>query len=144
MVSAASLFVSAWRGCSAQGKSRTVVPQGTGACLAIRPVFQGQHYKRVPQAGGQLQVVHCQQAPLVRFHQVRTDPLLWEDFDLPHFHLREFTAVGGIHQNRPFLSCLFRAVVQQGMAAVGQSDTESLLLRLDMLIPLYSVTSNNP
>lgn len=91
MVSAASLFVSAWRGCSAQGKSRTVVPHGTGACLAIRPVFQGQHYKRVPQAGGQLQVVHCQQAPLVRFHQVRTDPLLWEDFDLPHFHLREFT-----------------------------------------------------
>ena len=129
MVSAASLFVSAWRGCSAQGKSRTVVPHGTGACLAIRPVFQGQHYKRVPQAGGQLQVVHCQQAPLV---------------DLPHFHLREFTAVGGIHPNRPFLSCLFRAVVQQGMAAVGQSDTESLLFRLDMLIPLYSVTSNNP
>lgn len=85
MVSAASLFVSALRGCSAQGKSRTVVPQGTGARLAIRPVFQGQHYKRVPQAGGQLQVVHCQQAPLVRFHQVRTDPLLWEDFDLPHF-----------------------------------------------------------
>lgn len=144
MVSAASLFVSAWRGCSAQGKSRTVVPHGTGARLAIRPVFQGQHYKRVPQAGGQLQVVHCQQAPLVRFHQVRTDPLLWEDFDLPHFHLREFTAVGGIHQNRPFLSCLFRAVVQQGMAAVGQSDTESLLFRLDMLILLYSVTSNNP
>lgn len=108
------------------------------------PRFQGQHYKRVPQAGGQLQVVHCQQAPLVRFHQVRTDPLLREDFDLPHFHLREFTAVGGIHQNRPFLSCLFRAVVQQGMAAVGQSDTESLLFRLDMLIPLYSVTSNNP
>ena len=70
------------------------------------PRFQGQHYKRVPQAGGQLQVVHCQQAPLVRF--------------------------------------LFRAVVQQGMAAVGQSDTESLLFRLDMLIPLYSVTSNNP
>ena len=122
MVSAASLFVSAWRGCSAQGKSRTVVPQGTGARLAIRPVFQGQHYKRVPQAGGQLQVVHCQQAPLVRFHQVRTDPLLWEDCDLPHFHLREFTAG---YASKP----------------VGNINTAQ---ELDMLIPLYSVTSNNP
>ena len=118
MVSAASLFVSAWRGCSAQGKSRTVVPQGTGARLAIRPVFQGQHYKRVPQAGGQLRVeevppdliaVHRRQEGV---HLLLCENLFWLIAGLGHHG-----PVGGIPGDHMGRLRILQTLVEHGVDA---------------------------
>ena len=89
------------------------------------------------QAGGQFQIEGRQQATLVRLHQVGFDLIFRQNFHLPLFHLRQFAAPCGVHQNQPFRYRLFQAVVQQGVDTMHHSDAQPLILQFNMLVSLH-------
>ena len=110
---------------------------GDGSLLhvQVRPE-EGQQFSP-PQSCGQLQVEGCQQSPLVRFHQIGADLLFRQYLHLPLLHLWQLAASRGVHQDQPLRHSLLQAVVQQGMDAMDHPDAQSLVLQLDVLVPLH-------
>ena len=74
---------------------------GDGSILHVQVCpEEGQQFSP-SQSRGQLQVEGCQQAPLIRLHQIGSDLLFRQDLHLPLLHLRQLAASGGVHQNQP-------------------------------------------
>ena len=108
-----------------------------GSCFNVQVSPEKGEKFAPPQTGSQFQVVCRQQATLLCFHQVRPDFLLRKHLHLLFLHFGQFTAPGWVYKEQPFLDRLFQAVVQQGVDAVDDSDTQALFLQLNVLISLH-------
>ena len=89
-----------------------------------------------PQSGSQLQIEDRQQPAPFRFGQVRADLLLRQYLHLPLFQLWQAAALGGVGEEQPLRHRLLQTVVQQRVDAPYHTGAETLVLQLDVGVPL--------
>ena len=102
--------------------------------IQVRP--QQSQQLTPPQAGGQLQIEGRQQTAPFRFGKIWADLVLRQYLHLSLFQLRQAAAFGGIGEEQPLRYRLLQAVVQQRVDAPYHAGAETLVLQLDVGIPL--------
>ena len=70
------------------------------------------------------------------FGQIRADLVLRQYLHLPLFQLRQAATFGGIGEEQPLRHRLLQAVVQQRVDAPYHASAETLILQLDVGVPL--------
>ena len=102
--------------------------------IQVRPQ-QGEELA-LAQAGGQLQIECRQQPAPFCFSQIRADLILRQYLHLPLFQLRQAAALGRVGEDQPLRYRLLQTVVQQRVDAPYHAGAETLVLQLDVGIPL--------
>ena len=113
-----------------------LLTDGDGHVLHVQVRPQQGEELAPPQAGGQLQIEGRQQPAPFRFGQIRADLLLRQYLHLPLFQLWQAAALGRVGKEQPLRYRLLQTVVQQRVDAPYHAGAETIVLQLDVGIPL--------
>ena len=113
-----------------------LLADGDGHILHVQVRPQQGEELAPAQAGGQLQIEGRQQPAPFCFSQIRADLVLRKYLHLALFQLWQAAALSGVGEEQPLRYRLLQTVVQQRVDAPYHAGAETLVLQLDVGIPL--------